>query len=148
MAGTNVPAVKLALQKLLKTAIAPVRVDHGYNGRLAEREYIYFGHSSAPQEPLAFRAGGRLPRSEEATLTIHLEVLGPGAQTEDTEARAVEIGQLVEDAIAADPAGTSLEVTGLLAVWVSNSTLTSFYASDGVAATEIVYTVTVQSNLG
>ena len=148
MAGSNASAVKLALLGALKTALAPVRIDHGYNGRLAEREYAYFGHTTSPKEPLAFRGGGRLPRMEEATLTLHLEVLYPNATTEDTEARANELGDLIEDTIAADPTGSSLGVTGLLAVWVSNSTCTSFYPSDGMAATEVVYTITAQSNLG
>ena len=148
MAGTNAVLVKSALLALFKTALAPVRVDDAYNGRLSEREYVYFGHITAQQEPLAFRAGGRLPRMEELTVPIHIEVVRPGGTTVDTDTRVTELGAAIENALAADPTQVALEVSGLLAVLVSGFTLTPFYPSDGVAATEGLYTLTVQSNLG
>lgn len=148
MAGTNAPAVRTALLGLFETTLAPVRVDYAYNSRLSEREYAYFGHITATHEPLAFRAGSRMPRMEELTVPLHLEVQVPGGTPADADARAAELGALIEDALAADPTQASLEVTGLLAVWVSGFTLTPFFAADGVSACEAVYTITVQSNLG
>lgn len=148
MAGTNAVLVKSALLTLFKATLAPIRVDDAYNSRLSEREYVYFGHIVAQQEPLAFRAGGRLPRMEELTVPIHIEVVKPGGTTVDTDTRATEIGAAIENAIAADPTQVALGVPGLLAVWVSGFTLTPFYPGDGVAATEGVYQLTVQSNLG
>lgn len=148
MAGTNAVLVKTALLGLFKTAIAPVRIDDSYNGRLSEREYAYFGHIIGTQEPMVFRAGSRLPRTEELLVNLHLEVVRPNGSTVDTDTRATEIGQLIEEAIAADPTQAALRVPGLMAVWVSKVTLTPFYASDGVACTEAVYELTVQSKLG
>lgn len=148
MAGTNAVLVKSALLALFKTAIAPVRIDDAYNGRLTEREYVYFGHIIGTQEPMVFRSGGRLPRMEELEVPLHVEVSQPGATTVDTDTRVTAIGQLIEEAIAADPTQAALGVPGLMAVWVSGFTLTPFYVSDGVAATEGVYQITVQSKLG
>lgn len=148
MAGTNAVLVKSALLALFKTTLAPVRVDDAYNSRLTEREYVYFGHLTAQQEPLAFRAGSRLPRMEELTVPIHIEVVKPAGTTVDTDTRATELGAALENALAADPTQAALGVPGLLAVWVSGFTLTPFYPGDGVAATEAVYTLTVQSSLG
>jgi hypothetical protein len=148
MAGTNASLVKTALVSLLGTALAPVRVDGAYNSRLAEREYVYFGHITGTQEPMAFRGGTRQPRLEDYTVEVHLEVMHPGGTPAETESRATAIGKLLEEALAADPTQAAQSVQGLLAAWVSNFTLTSFHMSDGVACTELVYTLTVQSNLG
>lgn len=148
MAGTNAIAVKTALLGLFRTAIAPVRIDDAYFGRLEEREYVYFGHITATQEPMVFRAGVRQVREEELTISLHVEVVKPSALTADTDTRAAVIGQAIEDSMAADPTLAALAVPGLLAAWISAATLTSFYPSDGVAATEVVYTITAQSNLG
>jgi hypothetical protein len=148
MAGSNAIAAKTALVALLAAALSPVRVDGAYNGRLTEREYLYFGHIAGTQEPMTFRAGGRMPRLEEFIVEAHLEVVHPNGTVSDTEARAVTLGQLIEEALAADPTQAPSAVTGLMAAWISNFTLTSFYPSDGVAATEVVYTITVQSRLG
>lgn len=155
MAGTNAVLVKTALLTLFRTALGPaavngqqIRVDDAYNGRLSEREYVYFGHITGHQEPLAFRGGRALPRMEELLVPVHIEVALPNATTIDTDTAAVAIGTQIENAIAADPTQAALQVPGLLAVWVSSTTLTPFYMADGVAATEAVYTLTVQSNLG
>jgi hypothetical protein len=149
MAGTNAVLVKQALLALFKTALAPVRVDDAFNGRLMEREYVYFGHIGGPQEPLVFRAAARQPRQEDLTVDLHIEVMEPSATTVDTDLRVTALGQIVEEVLAADPTEAALvpAVPGLMAVWVSNVTLTSFYASDGVAATEGVYQISVQSQL-
>lgn len=155
MAGTNAVLAKTALLALFKTTLATageggkqVRVDDAYNSRLQEREYLYFGHIVGPQEPLAFRAGGRMPRLEELTVDLHVEVSKPTATTIDTDLRVTAIGQLIENALAADPTQVPLAVPGLMAVWISNFTLTSFYPSDGVAASEGVYQISIQSQLG
>lgn len=147
MAGTNAVAFKTALVSMLTTALAPVRVDDAYNGRLEEREYVYVGQIAGLHEPMAFRAGGRLPRQEDLIAHLHVEVTKPNAKTTDTDTRIVAIGQLIEEAIANDPlfGGT---VPGLLGAWVSHFQLTSFYMQDGVAASEAVYQITFQSKLG
>lgn len=148
MAGTNAVLVKSALLALFKAALAPVRVDDAYNGRLAERDYVYFGHIAGPQEPMVFRGGTRMPRLEELVANLHVEVSKPAATTVDTDTRVTAIGQVIEETIAADPTQAALAVPGLLAVWVSNFTLTSFYMEDGKAASEGVYQISIQSKLG
>lgn len=148
MAGTNAVLVKTALLGLFKTAIAPVRIDDAYVSRLEEREYVYFGHIIGTQEPMTFRNGVRQPRDEELTIPLHVEVVRPAALTSDTDTRIGAIGQLLEEALAADPTQAALAVPGLMAAWVSSFTLTSFYPVDGVAASELVYTITAQSRLG
>lgn len=148
MAGTNAVLAKSALLGLFKLAIAPVRIDDAYKGRDVEREYVYFGHITITQEPMVFRNGVRQVREEELLVPLHVEVSQPNATTLDTDTRVTAIGQLIEEALAADPTQVALGVPGLMAAWVSNMTLTSFYVSDGVAASELVYTITVQSKLG
>ena len=154
MAGTNAVVAKTALVTLLRAALATagaggtqIRVDDAYKGKQAEREYVYFGQVGGPQEPMVFRAGGRMPRLEDLTATLHVEVAMPAATTTDTDGRVVAIGQIVEEAIAADPTfgGT---IPGLLAAWVSNFQLASFYMEDGMAASTGVYQITIQSKLG
>jgi hypothetical protein len=148
MAGTNAVLVKSALLALIKTAITPVRIDDAYKGRDVEREYVYFGHITIDQEPMVFRNGVRQVRQEDLTIPLHVEVSKPGATTLDTDTRVTAIGQLIEEALAADPTQAALAVPGLMGVWVTGVTLTSFYASDGEAASELVYTITAQSKLG
>lgn len=147
MAGTNAVLVKTALLSLFRTAIAPVRIDDAYNGRLEEREYAYFGHINGTQEPMVFRGGSRLPRLEQLEIPLHVEVAYPASTTSDTDTRLAAIGQLIEEALAADPTQAALGVPGLMAAWVSAFTLTPYYMSDGVAASAGVYTITVQSQL-
>lgn len=148
MAGTNAVLVKSALLGLFKAAIVPVRIDDAYKGRDMEREYVYFGHITIEQEPMVFRNGAPQPRQEELTIPLHVEVSKPGATTLDTDTRVTAVGQLIEEALAADPTQAALAVPGLMSALVSNLTLTSFYTSDGVAASELVYTITAQSKLG
>lgn len=147
MAGTNAVVFKTALLAVLKAALPTVRVDDAYNGKLAEREYVYIGHFVGPMQPLTFRNGGRLPRREDLTVQIHVEVINPAGTTFDTDTRATAIGQAIEEAIAADPqfGGT---VPGLLAAYVNNVKITPFYTDDESAVTELVYDVTVSSKLG
>lgn len=148
MAGTNAVLVKSALLGLFRVAIAPVRIDDAYNGRLSEREYVYFGHITIEQEPMTFRAGVPQPRQEELTMPLHVEVSMPNATTLEADARATAIGKLIEEALAADPTQAALGVTGLMAAWMSAGSVTPFYESDGVASSEVIYTITAQSKLG
>lgn len=146
MASTNAPALKAALVTVLQAALGTVRVDYTYNGRLAEREYVYLGAASGPHQPMAFRNGARLVRQEDLTLTLHIEVRIPGGDPATTDARAVAIGQLVEETVANDPSlgGT---VTGLLAAFVTHMDLTSGFVDDAVAASVLTYQISAQSKL-
>lgn len=154
MAGSNAVPFKRAFQALLKTALATagingiaIRVDDAYNGKLAEREYVYFGHITGPHEPFTFRSGARLPRQETLTVNLHVEAAVPGGSTFDSDTRIVAIGQLVEETLANDPL-LGGAVAGLLGAWMSHTELTSFYMEDGVAASAGVFQISVLSKLG
>jgi hypothetical protein len=133
VASTNAVAIKKALVALLAPALADVRVDYAYDGKRIEREYVYLGRATGPHAPLVFRAGGRLPRREELTITLHVEVRLPAALPEETDERAVRIGDLIEESIADDPqmGGT---VPGLLSIMVSHSELLAGFVEDGVSS--------------
>jgi hypothetical protein len=147
MAGTNAIAIKTALVNLLTPALAPTVVHGSYNGHLVELEYVYIGKILGPQQPMTFRSAARLPREETLIVDLHLEVAKKTATTTETDARFAAIGQLIEEALANDPllAGA---VPGLMAAWMSHVQVTSFFLQDGMAATEGIYQITVQSRLG
>ncbi len=146
MAGTNVTAFKAAAVEVLTPVLYPVPVDFAYNGNRAEREYVYFGHSIAPRPPMTFRAGQRLPRQEEATIFLFVQVRTPNAEPADAEARAAEIFQQIEETFAADPK-FGQRVPGLMAVWGGDLDIKSFWFDDSTAASDFTYQLTVQSRL-
>lgn len=105
MAGTNAVAAKQALVAKLAAlpGLSGVQVAYSWPGSRAERECVHGGKVTFDQNPAAYRGGGRQPRNEDVTVLIHVVVHKPGATVEDTDTRAVEIGTVIEDAVAADP---------------------------------------------
>lgn len=106
MAGTNAFAAKAALFDLLKAspALAGVQVCRFWPGGTVERECVFGGRTVWTTTPLTFRpANGRLPREEAITLDLHIRVMKPGAAPDEVEARAVVLGTVVEELLAADP---------------------------------------------
>lgn len=146
MAATNGPAFKLAFVRKFQPILYPVPVDYAYNGKTSERSNVYLGLITGPHEPMAFRSATRIPRKEELTVNVHVEVSGKNETPQETDAKAVAIGQLIEEGIAEDPKFGGL-VPGLLLVTVSHTTLTSFFMEDGAAATQLLYQLNVQSML-
>ena len=114
MTGTSIVVVKRALVAALQTALAAegVQVLYSWTGE-AERECVYLGDVEFTQEPLTFAGGGRTRRSEDVVAAVHVAVQIPGGTEEDVEARAVEIGTLLEHAIAGNPTqtGAALQFT-------------------------------------
>lgn len=123
MAGTVTVAFKRALIEKLRILLAPVQVEYAYPGRDPERECVYAGRSSFSQEPSAMRGGARLRREEHGTLNLHIDVLAPGGGAEmvDAEARASELGELIENYLAANPTLDGL--TGLLRAGIEGGDL-------------------------
>jgi len=146
VAGTNVTGFKAAAVELLAPILYPVPVEFAYNANRAEREYVYFGHATAPRTPMTFRAAQRLPRQEEATIFLFIQVRMKTAEPADAEARAAEIFQQVEEAFATDP-NFGERVPGVMAVWGSDLEIKSFWLDDTTAASDFMYQLTVQSRL-
>ncbi len=110
MAGTNAAAAKKALIDALDAltgtggSLADVQVAYSFPGRTLQREVIYGGVAAGPLELSAMRGSGRVKRIERPLLELHILVTDPGHDTtEVTDARAAEIGAVIEELLAADP---------------------------------------------
>jgi hypothetical protein len=146
MAGTNAVVAKRALVALMQAApgLEGVQVTYGFP-KEPLREFVYCGRASSTVSPLRFRANGaRLPRDEELTVDLIVTVIAPGGTTEDAEARAVEIGTVVEEAIALD---TQLsQMPGLMIALVTGGTLDGDF-DDEEAGARLIYQVHFRSEL-
>lgn len=104
MAGTNAHAAKQRLIDLLDASTSLVGVQVAYSPpREIERECIFAGKVSGPVELAAMRGGARLMRTERLTLRLYVEVAAPGDDVAAAEARAVELGAVVEELVAGNP---------------------------------------------
>jgi hypothetical protein len=104
MAGTNAYAAKRALITALQGAAGlgadGVQVAYSWPGERAERECIYGGAVVWDTKVLTMAAGGRLSRREDMTLDLHIAVTVLGAEPEEAEARAVDLGTVLEEYVA------------------------------------------------
>jgi hypothetical protein len=104
VSGTNAVAVKRALITALQSAAGlgadGVQVAYSWPGERAEREVIYGGRMAWDTKVLAMAAGGRVPRREDMTLDLHIAVTAMGAEPEAAEARAVDLGTVLEEYVA------------------------------------------------
>lgn len=110
------------------------------------RECVYGGKVTGSVELSAMRGStGRVKREEELSLNLHIRVHDKGQQTPETvEARAVELSNLIEDWIAANP---SLgDVPNLLVAKVQGVELDSGIEDDGATA-ELTLTIGLKSFL-
>lgn len=77
-----------------------VQVSYTAPGDL-KRTVLYAGSVTGPVALAAMAGGGRVKRTEELTLLLHVRVYQPGQKTtEATDARAVEIGDVIADYLA------------------------------------------------
>lgn len=69
------------------------------------RKLVYAGQVLGPVTLQAFKggSGARMKRSEDLTLMLHVRVYLPGQTRETTDARAVEIADVITQYIAANP---------------------------------------------
>lgn len=110
MAGTNAVKFKRALIVGLGTrmagipSVAAVQVAYKYPGRTVEREVVHGGRVEGDQRFPVMNGGAvRIKRHEVLTVKLHIVVHAPGDEAEEAEVRAVEIGTVVEELLAADP---------------------------------------------
>ncbi|SEB43571.1 hypothetical protein SAMN04489727_1725 [Amycolatopsis tolypomycina] len=148
MAGTAAVAAKKALFDLLAgqagagEPLAGVQVSYQFPRQL-ERDHVYFGRVRFDHDYSTFRvAGGRQPRTEIATVSLYVGAKRIDSDQHAADTRAVEIGGVLEDLIAADPTlGGAFQV-----VFVESGELEPNLDDDGVWAI-LTYSVTVQSEL-
>lgn len=106
--ATNAVRAKQALITQVRTLLAAnpttdqVTVTYGYDARRDDRELVHCGKAEGPQN-YAVSGGGRArySRDENLTVKLHIWVRLPGATQEEAEARCVEIGTVIEEAVAA-----------------------------------------------
>lgn len=147
MAGTNAVAAKKALYDTLAAALAsPVVVLYAYDGKQDQRELVYLGKATGPQNLFAMRGNARAMRQEDLTITLVVEVTKPGATPYDVEVRAQQIGTTVEEALAADPTFGDT-VAGLKLFAAAAVDVESGYVDDETAMARITYEIAATSVL-
>ncbi len=148
MAGTQAAVVKRALFDALKAMTVPgqplekVQVAYSYPGKV-ERSVIFFGRTRFDHDLSTFMAGGgRLPRTEVATITVVIYVRDISSDQYAADTRAVAIGTALEELLAADPTAGG----AVLVRRVESGELEPLQDDQGVVAS-LSYSVTVQSEL-
>jgi hypothetical protein len=148
VAGTNSRAAKSALIAALVVAYAAdddmtdVVVKYG-PGRDLPREFVYGGRVRGQQEFLTFRSAERIPRKEVITIDLHVRVEVPGGDQDESEARACDIGAVVENLIATN---TTLNTADVKLLKVTTTDLQSNTDDDG-SWSLLTYQVAVESHL-
>lgn len=97
-------ALLLGESGVLAAQLPGVKVSYSDPSRDEPREAVYGGSVAGPVRLAAFAgAGGRVRRTEELTLQLHVRVYIPGKKTcEASDARAVAIGDVICNYIAAN----------------------------------------------
>jgi hypothetical protein len=123
------------LRPLLNPSPSGGQVIIGYSAsRDNPREEVYGGTVVGPVELAAFAAGGRVKRSENLTLMLHIRVFETGRKTtERTDARAIEIATVIGEYIAANWKLGGLP--GLLKATVNGIELNGWTEDDGAGTT-------------
>lgn len=129
MSGTNVVAFKKALVTLLRAdatlAAAKVQIEYAFPGEI-DRHCIYLGRATFNHALMAFKGNApRIARLENATANLYIRTYVPGDKGEDAEARAVQLGEAVENLLAGDPLLVSSSIPGLLLAKTASGDLIS-----------------------
>lgn len=149
MSGTSSVAVKRAVIAAVAAGLAgqgengaDVQVAYSWPGERAERECVYGGDIEFTQSPMTFAGGGRTKRREVVSVQVHVAVTKPGTDNEETEVRAVEIGEALEHALAGNPtqSGQALGFTV-----VAGELMSGFTDEDSISV--LSYEVRVESRL-
>lgn len=116
MAGTVQHLVRNGIVTALAAlpALEDVNVSYAWEfGDASQvRERIFTNRARANTPPAALKAG-RNHRDETATFELVVWVEGVGLSSYETDARAGELAQVVEEWLADNKAGTALAITGL-----------------------------------
>ena len=101
MAVAGPATLKRALIDALAASgeFAAVQVAYSWPGRHAERECIYAGPATFEQRYAAMTSQ-RKPRDRTVVVSLHVEVMAPGATVEETDARVEELGEAVDSILA------------------------------------------------
>jgi hypothetical protein len=89
---------------------------------------------------------GRLFRDERMEFDVVILVLGVGLKPEEADARALEIGQVVEEFVA-DHKSNELGITGLKWLRISNLELSPNRVNANGAVAEATYTIRYEARL-
>jgi hypothetical protein len=144
--------VRQAVVDGIKTALndESVSVTYGWQGSSddARREQVFTNNARAEHEPAGLKTGRNF-RNETMTFDIVVLAVGPAAKPEEVDARALDIGQVVEEFIA-DHKGNELGIFGLKWLFMTDMSLVNRIgqAADGDgSATELTYTVRYSARL-
>lgn len=149
MSGTNAAVVKKALADQLtarfasKPEVSDVRVSYSPPGRI-EREHVYLGKATFIQAPEGAGMGQVLARQETLTVAAQVYVRIKGGEQEEADARAVEIGGVLEQLLATDP--SFLALPSVMFAGVASGELDSGDDDDAVLAL-VTYELTFLSML-
>jgi hypothetical protein len=146
MAGTNAVLYKRALIDRIAALLPGIQVAYSWPGATFDRECVHGGRVQGTQQYATFAGGrARLPRDETFVVDVFVAVRAPGADDGyDVEHRLGEIGQAIEDGIAAAPQIES--VVGMLYAGVTDFELDSEPDDDAWGGV-LRYGITVRSRL-
>lgn len=105
MSGSNLVAVKKELIRRLgqEPALLGVQVTYAPT-RDVKREVICGGKAKTSHALTAMRGNApQLPRDEQAALTLYIQVRNPQSDAAAADERVMELLQVVEELLAADP---------------------------------------------
>ncbi|MCT2276317.1 MULTISPECIES: hypothetical protein [Micromonospora] len=122
---------RLAARTARGLPLAGLQVAYAWPGRTAEGECLYGGGVRFTRTSAGHDGRGEL-WLETATIGVYVRVRRPGASAEETDARATEIGGLVESELAEQP-----ELAGGY-TYTGMSGGTADYAGDDDAMTSIL----------
>lgn len=148
MAGTNIFAIKRYLFGWLATAPAlaegGIQVAYAWPGSSLDRECVYGGKASAEHQYAALTSA-RKPRDERALIYVHIEVVRPGVTVEETDARAGEIGEVLETMLADNPTLGGV-IPGLRYGGIS-MVETDYSMNDEAVESNLIYQIAFSSRL-
>lgn len=129
----------------LLTGPPKVNVTYSAPARDIPRELVYGGEITGPVELAAMAGGGRVKRTEDLILQLHVRVYELGKKTtEASDARAVEIGDVIAAYLAAN--WTLGGLAGLTKAVVSGVDLSGWTDDEG-AGSLLTLAVTCSSYL-
>lgn len=151
MARSVILEVRKAVVDGIRTELGDpkVSVTYGWQGGSDDRrrEQVFTNNARATHDPAALKAGRNF-RDEQMDFDIVVLVIGPG-KPEDTDERALEIGQAVEEFIA-DHKSNELGVAGLKWMRMREVVLVNRIGAAADAngsASELTYTVRYEARL-
>lgn len=128
------------------TDFSGVSVTYAWEGAKddSRREQVFTNNARATHDPAALKAGRNF-RNEDMTFDVVVLVIGVGLPPDETDARALDIGEVVEEFIA-DRKSNELGVTGLNWIRVADFASQNLTHPDG-SISELTYSVTYSARL-